>query len=76
METINVDIFRYFKGGFTYKKILGFLRVCHGYVLSPSTLKRWLMEKRMRKYPLEAIRNDMSDISEAVRDELFDSGQT
>ena len=76
METINLDIFRYFKGGFTYKKILGFLRVCHGYVLNPSTLKRWLMEKRMRKYPLEAIRNDMSDISEAVRDELFDSGQT
>ena len=76
METINLDIFRYFKGGFTYKKILGFLRVCHGYVLSLSTLKRWLMEKRMRKYPLEAIRNDMSDISEAVRDELFDSGQT
>ena len=34
------------------------------------------MEKRMRKNPLEAIRNDMSDISEAVRDELSDSGQT
>ena len=33
------------------------------------------MEKGMRKRPLEAIRNDMSDISVAVRDEISYSGQ-
>ena len=74
METINAAIFTYFEGGFTYTEILEFLRVRHGYVMSLSTLKRWLRKKGMRKRPLEAIRNDASDIFEAVRDELSGSG--
>ena len=69
MDTINVAIFRYFEGGFTYTEILQFLRVRHGYVMSLSTLKRWIREKGMRKRPLEAIRNDTSDLFEAVRNE-------
>ena len=76
METINLDIFSYFEGGFTYTEILKFLRVSHGYATSLSTLKRWLREKRMRKRPLEAIQNDTSDIFEGVRDELSGNGQT
>ena len=63
METINLAIFRYFEGGFTYTEILEFLRVRHGCVMSLSTLKRWLRK-------VEAIGNDMSDIFEAVRGEL------
>ena len=74
METINLAIFRYFEGGFTYTEILEFLRVRHGYVRSLSTLKRWLMKKGMRKHPLEAIRNDTSDIFETVGNELSGSG--
>ena len=74
METINLAIFRYFEGGFTYIEILEFLRVRHGYIMSFSTLKRWFREKGMRKRPLEAIRNDTSDIFENVRDELSGSG--
>ena len=66
METINLAIFRYFEGGFTYIEILEFLRVRHGYIMSFSTLKRWFREKGMRKRPLEAIRNDTSDIFEDV----------
>ena len=68
METINLAIFRYFEGGFTYTEILEFLRVHHGYVVSLSTLKRWVRKKGMRKRPLEAIRNDTSDIFEVVID--------
>ena len=68
METINLTIFRYFEGGFTYTEILEFLRVIHGCVMSLSTLKRWLRKKGMRKDPLEAIRNDTSDTFEAIRD--------
>ena len=71
---INLAIFRYFEGGFTYTEILEFLRVRHVYVMSLSTLKKWRMEKGMRKRPLEAIRNGTSDIFEAVRDELSGSG--
>ena len=70
MEAINLAIFRYFEGGFTYTEILEFLRVRHGCLMSLSTLKRWLRKKGMRKRPLEAIRNGTSDIFEAVRDEL------
>ena len=73
METINLAIFRYL-GGFTYIEISEFLRVRHGYVMNLSTLKRWFREKGMIKRPLEAIRNDTSDILEAVRDELSGSG--
>ena len=73
METITLAIFRYFEGDFTYTEILEFLRVRHGYVMSLSTLKRWLRKKGMRKPPLEDIRNDTSNISEAVRDELSES---
>ena len=76
METINLANVSYFEGGFTYSEILEFLRVRHGYVMSLSTLKRWLRKKEMRKHPLEAIRNDTSDIFEAVRDELSGSGET
>ena len=65
---INLAIFRYFEGGFTYTEILEFLRIHHGYVMSFSTLKKWLREKGIRKHPLEVIRNDTSDIFEAVRD--------
>ena len=75
MEAINLAIFRYFEGGFTYTEILEFLRVCHGYGMNLSTLKRWLRENRMRKRPLEAIRNDTSDIFEAVRDDLLEVGR-
>ena len=64
METINLAIFRYFESGFTYTEILEFLRVRHGYVMSLSTLKRWFREKGVRQHPLEAIRNDTSDIFE------------
>ena len=53
METINLAIFRYFKGGFTYTEIVEFLQVRHGYGMSLSTLKRWLREKGMRKRPLK-----------------------
>ena len=74
METINLAILRYFEGGFTYREILEFLRVRHGYVMSLSTLKRWIREKGMRKRPLEAIRNDTSDLFEAVRNELSGCG--
>ena len=74
VETINLAIFRYFKGGFTYTEILEFLYVRRGYVMSLSSLKRWLREKEMKRSPLEAIRNDTSDIFEAVRDELSGSG--
>ena len=74
METINLAIFRYFERDFTYIEFLEFLRVRHGYIMSFSTLKRWLREKGMRKCPLEAIRNDTSDMFEAVRDELSGSG--
>ena len=74
MKSINLAIFRYFEGGFTYIEILEFLRVRHGYLMTLSTLKRWLREKGMRKRPLEAIRNDTSDIFEAVRDEISGSG--
>ena len=74
METINLAIFSYFEDGFTYTKILELLRVRHGYVMSLSTLKRWLRKKGMRKRPLEAIQNDTSDIFEAVRDGLSGSG--
>ena len=74
METIKLAIFRDFEGGFTYTEILEFLRVRHSYVMSLSTLKRWLRKKGMRKRMLEAIRNDTSDIFEAVRDELSGSG--
>ena len=74
METINLVIFRYFEGGFTYTEILEFIRVRHGYVMSLSTIKSWLRKKGMRKHPLEAIRNDTSDRFEAVRDELSGSG--
>ena len=73
-ETVNLTIFKYFEGGFTYTEILEFLWVRHGYVMSLSTLKIWLRKKGMRKHPLEAIRNDTSDIFEAVRDELSGSG--
>ena len=73
METINLALFRYL-GGFTYIEISEFLRVRHGYVMNLSTLKRWFREKGMIKRPLEAIRNDTSDILEAVRDELSGSG--
>ena len=71
---INLAIFRYLEGDFTYTEILQFLRVRHGYVMSLLTLKKWLREKGMRKRPLEAIRNDTSDIFEAVGDELSRSG--
>ena len=74
METINLVIFTYFEGGFTYTEMLEFLRVRHGYVMSLPTLKRWVRKKGMRKRSLEAIRNDASDISEALRDELSESG--
>ena len=76
MDTINVAIFRYFEGGFTYTEILQFLRIRHGYVMSLSTLKRWIREKGMRNLPLEAIRNDTPDIFEAVIDELSGGGAT
>ena len=58
METINWANFRYFKGGFTWTKILEFLRVRHVYVMSTST--RWLKEKGMRKHPVEASLIDTS----------------
>ena len=74
METINLAVFRYFEGGFTYIEILELLRVRYGYVMSLSTLKRWLRKKGMRKRPLEAMRSDTSDIFEAVSDELSGSG--
>ena len=73
METINLANFRYFEGGFTWTEILEFLRVRHVYVMSTSTLKRWLKEKAMRKHPVEASLIDTSDIFEAVRDELSGS---
>ena len=73
METINLAVFRYFEGGFTYIKILEFLPVCHGYVISLSTLKRWLRKKGMGKRPLKAIRNDTSDTFEAFGDEFSGS---
>ena len=44
-------------------------------VMSLSTLKRWLREKGMRKRPLEAIRDDMSAIFEAIGGLLSGSGQ-
>ena len=75
METINLAIFRYFEGGFTYPDSLEFLRMHHGYVKNFSTLKRWLREKGMRKRPLKAIRNDSSNIFEAVRDEHSGNGE-
>ena len=74
METINLAIFRYFEGGFTCAEILEFFRVRHGYARSLSTLKRWLRKKGVRKRPLEATRNNMSHIFEAVRNELSGSG--
>ena len=70
----KLSFVRYFEGGFTYTEILEFLRVRHGYVMRFSTLKRWLSKKRMRKRPLEAIRNYTSDIFEAVNGELSGSG--
>ena len=76
METIKLAIFSHLEGGFTYTKILEFFRVRHGCVMSLWTLKRWLREKGMGKRPLGAIRNDTSDIFEAVRDELSGSGET
>ena len=66
MDTANLAIFRYFQGGFTYTGILEFLGVRHGYDMSLSTLKRWLREKGMWKRPLEATRDDVSDIFEAI----------
>ena len=60
-ETVNLTIFKYFEGGFTYTEIIEFLRLRHGYVIILSTLKRWLRKKRMRKRSPEAIRNDTSD---------------
>ena len=38
-DYINLAIFRYFEGGFTYTETLEFLWVRHGYVMSLSTLK-------------------------------------
>ena len=74
METLNLPIFRHFEGSFAYTEILEFLRVRHVYIISLSTLKRMLMEKEMRKRPLEVVRNDTSYISEAVKDDLSGSG--
>ena len=73
METINLATFRYFEGGFTFRSFrISLLR--HGYVMSLSALKRWLRWKGIRKLPLESLRNDTSDIFEAVRDKLAGSG--
>ena len=69
-------ILRYFEGDFIYTENLEFLRVRHGYVMSLSTLKRWFTEKGMTKRLLEAIRDDTSDIFEAIGNELFGSRQT
>ena len=74
METLNLPIFRHFEGSFAHTEILEFLRVRHVYIISLSTLKRMLMEKEMRKRPLEVVRNDTSYISEAVKDDLSGSG--
>ena len=76
METINLAIFRYFEGGFTYTEILEFLWVRHGYVMSLSILKGWLRKKGMRKHPLEAIRNDTSDILKLLEMNFLEVGQT
>ena len=67
MDTVDLAIFTYFEGGFTYTEILEFIRIHHGYVLSLSTLKRWLWKKGMRK-------RSLAPIFEAVRDELSGSG--
>ena len=75
METINLAIFRYFEGGWFYLHIN--FRISSGtpwLCYEPLNLKKWLREKGMRKRPLEAIRNDTSDIFEAFRDELSGSG--
>ena len=64
MKIIKVAIFRYFEGVITYTEILEFVWV------SLSDLKRWFRYKGMKRCPPGAIRNDMSDIFEAVRDEL------
>ena len=51
METINLAIFRYFDGGFTYTEILEFLRVRHGLYYEPLNLKKMAQEERNEKAP-------------------------
>ena len=74
MESLNLAIYRYFEDGLTYTKILEFLRVQHDIHMSLSSLKRWFKKKGMIRRPLEEVRNDREIITNAVKEEISESG--
>ena len=70
MDVYEDEVLRYFQDGLTYMEIIEFLRVKHEFIVSLSTLKRWLRKRGIKKRSLLSNRCSDESLCEAVQSEL------
>ena len=73
-KTLNVVVKDYFKKGYTYIEILGFLKVHQKAKISLSTLKRTLKKLNCFHRPLPGKAAEFDEVKEVIGEDLYGSG--